>query len=441
MQKPHDPFEAGATLCAGATKTASHFSYGERKGALKMACQLVGCTERAPVVDLNGTRMAATHRTLLTLITCELGVKAYCATHNNPTPLNADTEAEWDTLAEFESVLHLAQGYTTVAQYETLLNGAYRVPMFLDLRTKFSLEGPMLVLQRPVPLLLATKPPRVEKLYADFSATGQTCWLRASEEVGRRCDISKLSDRDLASMGADPRLWSFKSLANHTELQQCAMEAATSSYFKFCEGARNFRNKQATTSDVAPDAHESKSALFSTSASHAADEEVGDTSMSGEEEGDGAAELRLLEELRKVKETKKLKRLWRRKYKFRADLNPEPDVIKDLMTVNLSPTFKEIFLEGDYADAVRWALTHVVDNLSEGFNERHIHVINQIMTPERTSLSDDHLEKLGVLRMNEAYMREMKDALSFVALRFTVYETDEIKMAATKISAAGSKAN
>ena len=60
---------------------------------------------------------------------------------------------------------------------------------------------------------------------------------------------------------------------------------------------------------------------------------------------------------------------------------------------------------------------------------------NQIMTPQRTSLSDTHAEKLCVLRVNRSYMRKMKKAYPKLALRLSKYQTSKIR----KMAAAAAK--
>ena len=45
-------------------------------------------------------------------------------------------------------------------------------------------------------------------------------------------------------------------------------------------------------------------------------------------------------------------------------------------------------------------------NMAESFNERQIHVCNQIMTPERTRMHDDLLESLAVLRINREWFQD-----------------------------------
>ena len=54
---------------------------------------------------------------------------------------------------------------------------------------------------------------------------------------------------------------------------------------------------------------------------------------------------------------------------------------------------------------------HLACNQSESFNERHIHVANQIMTVDRTLLDPKRLEEMAVLRMNDAWIQETAEQL------------------------------
>ena len=54
---------------------------------------------------------------------------------------------------------------------------------------------------------------------------------------------------------------------------------------------------------------------------------------------------------------------------------------------------------------------HLACNQAESFNERHIHVANQIMTADRTLLDPKRLEEMAVLRMNDAWIQETAEQL------------------------------
>ena len=58
----------------------------------------------------------------------------------------------------------------------------------------------------------------------------------------------------------------------------------------------------------------------------------------------------------------------------------------------------------EIALVVSFIMARMGDNLAESWCERQIHVSNQIMTCDRTSMGPDLLEWLAVLRMNSAWM-------------------------------------
>ena len=87
----------------------------------------------------------------------------------------------------------------------------------------------------------------------------------------------------------------------------------------------------------------------------------------------------------------------------------------DLLTINIGPYYVELIGRAeasnkeDMATFVAFAMTRLAPNMAESFNERQIHVCNQIMTCDRTSMHDDLLESLAVLRMNSKWFLERRD--------------------------------
>ena len=58
----------------------------------------------------------------------------------------------------------------------------------------------------------------------------------------------------------------------------------------------------------------------------------------------------------------------------------------------------------DVATCVAFLMARLGPNMAESYNERQIHVSNQIMTADRTSMHDDILEPIVLLRMNSDWM-------------------------------------
>jgi hypothetical protein len=91
----------------------------------------------------------------------------------------------------------------------------------------------------------------------------------------------------------------------------------------------------------------------------------------------------------------------------------EEDITEmDLMTINIGPFYCDLVRNAapedreEIALAVSFIMARMGDNLAESWCERQIHVSNQIMTCDRTSMGPDLLEWLAVLRMNSAWMQK-----------------------------------
>jgi hypothetical protein len=122
---------------------------------------------------------------------------------------------------------------------------------------------------------------------------------------------------------------------------------------------------------------------------------------------------------------------------FEAELGLEhtADLVKDLMDMDMSSILRKLATDDKIRDVVPFSVSIIGANMAESFEERIISVMNLIMTPQRTSLSDTHAEKLCVLRVNRLYMRKMKKAYPKLALRLNKYQTSKIR----KMTAAAAK--
>jgi hypothetical protein len=68
------------------------------------------------------------------------------------------------------------------------------------------------------------------------------------------------------------------------------------------------------------------------------------------------------------------------------------------------------------------------DNMAESWCERQIHVCNQIMTCDRTSMGDDLLEWLAVLRMNSAWMLKRKEIFAGLFKHLDLEATEDYQV-------------
>ena len=98
----------------------------------------------------------------------------------------------------------------------------------------------------------------------------------------------------------------------------------------------------------------------------------------------------------------------------------ELNLLTDLMELNISEQLKQLSASA-VGEVVPYAVSIIGANMSETYSERHISVVNQILTVKRTRLGDEMLEKLAVLRMNRTFMRRMKAAFPTLSLRLSKY--------------------
>ena len=99
------------------------------------------------------------------------------------------------------------------------------------------------------------------------------------------------------------------------------------------------------------------------------------------------------------------------------------------MQLDINEQLKELSGSAAVGEVMPYACSLIGANVSETYCERHISVVNQILTKKRTPLGDDTLEKLAVLRMNRTFMRMMKAAFPTLALRLSNYHWKEIDCA------------
>lgn len=86
--------------------------------------------------------------------------------------------------------------------------------------------------------------------------------------------------------------------------------------------------------------------------------------------------------------------------------NYQLDIVRYRIPMDMAEFFLK--LSPVMGETIPFTCTVVGANISESFCERELHLVNQVMTKTRTSLSDYKLEKLSVLKMNECFMRTMR---------------------------------
>jgi hypothetical protein len=115
--------------------------------------------------------------------------------------------------------------------------------------------------------------------------------------------------------------------------------------------------------------------------------------------------------------------------KEEAEIHP-----MDLLTINIGPYYNELIggtdsaNKEDMATYVAFTMAQLVPNMAESYNERQIHVCNQIMTTDRTSMHDDLLEALAVLRMNSKWILDRRDIFQDVMTHLDIGAMDDLNV-------------
>jgi hypothetical protein len=124
------PFAEGVALMTRARKLkmGTYFSYGTRHSELIEIGQK-NEPQRVPgikvQIDLNGTRVAAKHGLVFSLLRLSRALKVYAITKEAEIKsVWSFSNEDWETLAEFEAVLNVTKMTTSMAQYEKLYTGA-----------------------------------------------------------------------------------------------------------------------------------------------------------------------------------------------------------------------------------------------------------------------------------------------------------------------------
>ena len=101
----------------------------------------------------------------------------------------------------------------------------------------------------------------------------------------------------------------------------------------------------------------------------------------------------------------------------------ELDLLEDMIDLDMGPLLCS--LAAHLKDLVSFACAIIGANVSESFCEREISIVNQIMTKRRTSITDERLEKLTVLKMNRLFIEDMKKQYPKLFSRLnTLYSSD-----------------
>ena len=233
-----NPFKQGQKFLEGIRSLVKHFSYGYRAKDLKKTCTQAGGALIKLELETTGTRQVGACKNMLTsLIRVSKGVRLYLAgaqgdvrdldkpghdtfTKENYPSLSkvTPTDAQWQTVVEWEAILRITKHGSTFAQREKAFCGGYK-PVIMILTMKH-LTAPQIAV---VDLAAVGPSPHLPMKIVDVSsmtALGQECRERAIIEGQRRfcgsdsdvildenqCPAVKCSDRDLQAVMLDLRL-------------------------------------------------------------------------------------------------------------------------------------------------------------------------------------------------------------------------------------------
>ena len=254
-----NPFNEGAEVVKRAHAAAVFFAYSDRWGEL---CKLSEATTGQQVkmrlkVDKNTTRIASVHGLLHSLLRNFKPLTLYEQTKSPTWKLHGD----WDTIAEFESVLHVTKMATSLAQIEKDYAGAYAgIIKRAVLNTLRKDEMAVIDLDKVSPDMV--RPVRYMKKVRNFTERGKTCLTRAIVEALRRwCKVDTevptddnvhFSDRELIAAVLDLRTYKDLPSLLERDVRKRAEQLAQDEYVRFGMKAYDYNvNKKAQLSHAA----------------------------------------------------------------------------------------------------------------------------------------------------------------------------------------------
>ena len=119
--------------------------------------------------------------------------------------------------------------------------------------------------------------------------------------------------------------------------------------------------------------------------------------------------------LRKKRATDSLSELY-------GNLHP----IDDLLPLDIAPFYVQLHESGEFGLLPRMGLARLGRHLGEAFCEREGSIAKEVMTDGRTLLSDTHLEKVAILRINKKLMRHFKTTYPNLIRKKTIEKTLKI---------------
>ena len=350
---------------------------------------------------------------------------------------------KWDFMAELEGLGFVLGKFVIIVQTEKQCTGGYRPIIYLGIADALDQEGcgiPALV--RPVKALNRKRREFIK--YVDLSLDGQDMFDRAKAEFKRRMRKSDITVDEVISLLGDIRLAQDSAQTLRSAVKHELLKSDTDGVSPMMATRQRVldaftRHLQAHKSFKATLAPPAVGAAPSAAAAAAAAAEAGDFFMGAPQQpaagvaaaaAAAAAAAKAPEAVLKVHLAKVLTdskaMQWQEWLPQHGgceikgpDGTPKAEdeiTAMDLLCADIGPYYCELVANApehqkeSIAKFVSFIMEHLADNMAESINERHIHIGNQIMTCDRTSMSPELLERLAVLRMNCDWMQARKRA-------------------------------
>ena len=465
-----NPFRKGEVMVENARKMSSSLTMSHNYEAFwEFANDTVKEVPRIVIkVDHNGTRIAATHILLLSILRLNRGLKVWHASKKVELQLQwTSSEEGWQAMAEAEAVLNVSRITTTLAQYEGRYTGAYAC--LIKGTTMNALRAPTMAVVEleKVREQSAAKLPRTMKSVREFGPVGAEVRRRAQLEAERRFCGNKteivemnaeiiMSDRELLASVLDLRTLGCLHMSEAQRKQAKAL--FMTAYVGYTCNARNFEEERRAAWEAKAEAEAAAAraemgkkagkasaeepkekkpkiasgAKFGGSAWSSDDEEdepsdgvkaqmqhVPDDEVPGMPNGVEAPSVKEFAKIEAKKVWKNWTKLlevidWSEQFKD-AELPEEPDIVFDLMELDMGIFYNKI-IKSDanrkiygYIPAMASCCHAEIGALNaESFCERVLSAANLVVNEGNTLLSSDEVEMLGVLRINRTFMEKMR---------------------------------
>jgi len=456
-KKVINQFRKGEMIMENSRKMSSSFTTTHKYEAFwQYANETVGNVPKIVIkVDHNGTRVAAAHILLLSVIRLNRGLQVWHMSKARELQLQwTSTSLEWKAMAETEAILNITRVTTTLAQYESKYTGAYAG--LIKGTTINLLRAPRMavVILEKVGTEAASKLPRMMMNVREFTDVGKEVRHRAqlegerrfcgntTEEVQMTSEII-MSDREMLATVLDLRTLGCTHI---TETQRThAKEVFMQAYVTYASNVHTFKamkrkeweaKAQAQADAVAakfggksdepkekkPDVSGlSSGAKFGGSSWDDDDDEGEGEGEVGELAGEMASEIDLEEglkiEARKVWKnwTHLLRTIdWCKQFPD-AELPEKPDIVFDLMELDMGVFYRKLIksdpdrkIYGHIPFMASCSYASIGALNAESFCERVLSAANLVVTDGNTLLSSEEVEMLSVLRINRRFMQIMR---------------------------------